>query len=457
MNGTAFSLPLSSPQTESSTDRYQLFRKPGELPLLGDLLRGRRDHLALFDDCMRSGADIVEIDLCVRAGFVLLQPEAVRRALVADNDALVRRGNLETAAIGAFLGRGVLTTDGDTWLAHRRLNAPAFGRSTLADLQPLIEDSLARSFSDWVPSGGEERCLFDDFLALASAATTTAFLSTRPNEQERSAVLRALLDGPDLVIDMIRYRAPWLLKLPLPRMRRIRRTMTAVDQLIAKNAERRRTGPTSGSDLLELVLSYRHPGTGAALTPAEIRDQLFTAIIAAPENIATSLSWASYALASNPSVLATLRESLARGEMDYLRAVLSETMRRYAATPIVDRTAARDFWIGNVHIPRGSLIIVPILALHNHPRYWNAPEEFRPERFLSDETHRAYFPFGYGQRRCIGERLGRAVLEAALRHFVMEFDWSRSDATPPGFAALVNLRPKDHMRMRVERRAKTVP
>lgn len=441
-----------SAKSEAPAAHYSFARKPGELPLLGDLLRGRRDHLALIESCVELDADIVEIDLCVRRGYVLLHPEAVRQALVTDNDALVRRNNLETSAIRSFLGRGVLTADGDTWLFHRRLNAPAFTRAAMTDLVPRLEDSIARSFAAWTPGGGEERCLFDDFLRLAVTATTTAFLSARPDDQEQDALLQALLDGPELVIDMVRYRAPWLLELPLPRMRRIRKTMTAVERLIDKNVERRRAGTSSGSDLLDLVVSFRHPHTGAPLRADEIRDQLFTAIIAAPENIATSLSWACYALAQNPGVLATLRDSLSSGDRTYLRAVADETLRRYAATPIVDRTVERELRIGTVDLPRGSLLLVPIRALHNHPRYWAAPAEFRPERFLASETHRAYFPFGYGPRRCLGERLGRAVFESALRQLVASFEWSRPTNAAPGYLPLVNLRPRDRMRMRIERR-----
>lgn len=437
-----------------SSASYTVCRKPAALPFFGDLLRGRENHVALFEDCMRLEADIVEVNLCTRSGFVLVHPEAVREALVLDNDWLVRRNNLETAAIEAFLGRGVLTTDGDTWLAFKRLNAPAFARTAIEGMQRLVEDSVDRSFAEWLPNGSAQRPLFHDFMALAATATTTGFLSLRPDKAEQNELCDALLEGPEVIIDMIRYRSPWILRLPLPRMKRMRRIMAAIDRLIEKNAARRKPpGNRDEADLLDLVLQYRHPQTDALLGPAEVRDQMFSAIIAAPENIATTLSWATFALQSAPAVLDKLRDSLARGETKYLRAVIDETMRRFASTPIVDRTAARDGVLGRVNIPRGSLVVVPILGLHNHPRYWESPEQFRPERFLDTPVPRAYFPFGHGPRKCIGERLGRTVLEMALRKFVTLFDWSRPTPVEPGVTPLVNLRPRDGMQMRLERRA----
>lgn len=441
----------SPPQSHDPSHRIacSLNRRRGGLPLLGDLLRMRGDHLGLLAECAATGADIVEVDLASRSAFVLCNPSVAREVLIEDNDAFVRAGNLETASIRAFLGRGVLTSDGDAWLAYKRMNAPAFARGAVEGMQALVDDSIERSLATWATRGGE-RPLFDDFLRLAVTATTAGFLSVRPAEDEQDALAAAMLSGPELLFAMARNRAPWLRHLPLPAPRRVRRAIVAVEALLRRNVERRRAaGPADRADLLDLVLQYRHPRTGAPLPDAEVRDQLMTAVIAAPENIATTLSWAAYELAMNADVLARLRASLARGEREWLRAVVDETMRRHAATPMIDRTAARDVEIGGVRVPRGSLVVVPILALHNDPRWWSAPASFRPERFLAGEPPRAFLPFGHGPRKCIGERLARTVVESTLRRFVTRFAWARPHAEPPGVTALVNLRPRDHMRMRV--------
>lgn len=444
---------MSSTQAAPLHAGYRHLRKPGALPLVGDGLAALRDRLGLFEECVDTDADIVEMDFGVRTVFVPVNPDLVRELMAGDNDTLVREGNLETSAITAFLGEGVLTTDGEAWLAWKRLNAPAFSRSTVERAVTFAHESIDRSYAGWLPTGGARRRLFDDFVALATTATTTAFLSERPDEEEQQALTDALLTGPELIYDMARLRAPWLMRVPLPRTRRIARTVAAVERLIARSVARRKAeGGDAQADLLDVVLQHRHATTDQPLTPSEVRDQLFTAILAAPENIATSLSWAAFALQAHPDVLATLRRSLADGDKEYLRAVIDETLRRYAATPMIDRTAARDFEVGGVRISRGSLVVVPILTLHSHPAYWESPAAFRPERFLDGPAPRAYFPFGHGPRKCLGERLGRAVLEAALERFVVGFDWSRRRLAEPGYQALINLRPADGMGMWVERR-----
>ena len=430
---------------------YRLHRRPGALPLLGDLLRARADHLGFLDECMGTGADIVEVDLATRAGFAVFHPDAVRQVLVDDNDLWLREGNLETRAIAAYFGRGVLTTDGPDWLACKRLNAPAFAREAVTGMQALIDDSIDRSLAAW-PATTTERPLFDDFLALAVTATTTAFFSERPDADEQADLLEAMREGPELIFDMARNRAPWLRHLPTPRARRVNRAVAAVEKLIARNVARRaREGSRDRADLLDLIVSHRDPRTGALASPDEIRDHLFTALIAAPENIATTLAWASHALATNPTILDELRRTLAHNDRTYLRAVIDETMRRHAPTPMIDRTAARDTNLGGIQIPRKSLLLIPILAIHNNPRYWESPATFRPARFLDNPKPAAWFPFGHGPRKCIGERLGRAVIESALSRFVIGFDWNRPTKEEPGVSALVNLRPRDRMRMLVSR------
>jgi cytochrome P450 len=432
---------------------YRVLQRPWGLSLLADVVRSRADHLAFLERCTRLGADLVEANILTHRLFVVANADAARAVLVDDTKSFVREGNLESAGIRSFLGEGMLTTDGEAWLKWRRLNAPAFTRAAVADLQPIVEDSLERSLAE-LPTALGRRRLFDDFLRVAVTATTAGFLSTRPEPGEQDALVAAMLGGPEMVFAIACARTTLIRHLPLPLPRRVQRATAAVDRLLARSAARRKAeGGRARADLLDLVLQYRDPATGRPLSDAEVRDQLVTVVIAAPENIATTLSWAAYALASNPRVLATLRAELAAGDERYLRAVIDETFRRFAATPMVDRVAAVDFDLGGVRIPRGSLVVVPIAALHNHPRYWDAPGEFRPERFLGASPPSAFLPFGHGPRKCVGERLARLVLESALKRFVLGFEWSRGTDAEPGFAALINLRPADRMEMWVERRA----
>jgi cytochrome P450 len=67
-------------------------------------------------------------------------------------------------------------------------------------------------------------------------------------------------------------------------------------------------------------------------------------------------------------------------------------------------------------VPAGTTVFTSPWVLHRDPRYFEAPEEFRPERWLDGLAKRlprgAYLPFGAGPRVCIGQSF--AMMEATL-------------------------------------------
>ncbi|XP_046466088.1 probable cytochrome P450 6a14 [Neodiprion pinetum] len=95
-------------------------------------------------------------------------------------------------------------------------------------------------------------------------------------------------------------------------------------------------------------------------------------------------------------------------EMRYLYKVVSETLRKYPAVPILNRecTAEIDLPETGLHVEKGTAIIVPVYGLHNDPEIYPDPEKFDPERFTEEKIASrhpyAYLPFGEGPRNCIG-------------------------------------------------------
>jgi len=132
-------------------------------------------------------------------------------------------------------------------------------------------------------------------------------------------------------------------------------------------------------------------------------------------------------------------------------------MRLYPPVPSLSRTArADDVAAGHCVIPKGALVVVSPYLLHRHETLWEAPDRFRPERFLpgARETipRYAYLPFGAGPRICIGQQFAMVeavvVLATLLRH--LRFDYASEE--PPVPVQRITLRPRDGMPMRVTAR-----
>ena len=101
--------------------------------------------------------------------------------------------------------------------------------------------------------------------------------------------------------------------------------------------------------------------------------------------------------------------------------------------------------IGSYRVPAGSTVLISPWVLHRDPRYFDAPEQFEPERWAGDLAKRlprfAYFPFGGGPRLCIGS--GFALLEAALvlATVARRFQFRLSPGHDVSIQAAITLRP----------------
>jgi cytochrome P450 len=110
--------------------------------------------------------------------------------------------------------------------------------------------------------------------------------------------------------------------------------------------------------------------------------------------------------------------------LPYLQCVVKETLRLCVAGVIPEREAMEDCTVGGFHVRRGTMILVNPWVIHRDPRMWEAPEEFRPERFLDAGMVTApILSFGLGRRRCPGDVLALRLVRLALAALVQCFDW----------------------------------
>jgi cytochrome P450 len=260
---------------------------------------------------------------------------------------------------------------------------------------------------------------------------------------------------------------------PLPRRRRARHALQAIDSVMYRLIAARRiaTAPEAASgtpDLLHMLLKVRDDeGDGAGLTDTEVRDQLVTFYLAGHETTSQALTWTMYLLALHPEVEARLYAELAAvlGErapgfedveaLQYTERVVRESMRLYPPVYALARKAAVATAIGDYTVPAGSDVALWIYLAHHDPRWFPQPERFNPDRYddaATDAPRHAYLPFGSGARTCVGKTF--AMIEAVLILATIARRW-RLRVAPDQRIAIktrVTLMPKFGMRMIVERR-----
>ncbi|MXR22437.1 cytochrome P450, partial [Halobacterium bonnevillei] len=241
------------------------------------------------------------------------------------------------------------------------------------------------------------------------------------------------------------YVPDWV---PLPSHRRYRRAVSDLESIAYDLAD---TGADDASDVLAAILD-------SELGREELRDELVTLLLAGHETTNTALTAVVSLLAANPAEQARVHDALDDAddpaEAPRLRAVIDEALRLYPPVHMLMREAATDAELGGYRVSEGSLVVLPSWVVHRDERFWNDPEAFRPERFLgeSDRPAFSYFPFGGGQRQCIGRRFALQELRVALAELLADFRFEATDETDFEPTPGLTLRPDGPVEVRVDER-----
>jgi cytochrome P450 len=169
-------------------------------------------------------------------------------------------------------------------------------------------------------------------------------------------------------------------------------------------------------DILSMLVAARFED-GSEMSDEELRDQLVTLLLAGHETTATALAWTFDLLLRNPDALERLRAEIAEGEGDeYLRAVITESLRLRPVIPIAGRRLAEGIEVDGYSLPAGADVSPAIYLTHTRPDIYPDPHSFKPERFLEEgpDTY-AWVPFGGGVRRCLGATFAEFEMRIVLR------------------------------------------
>lgn len=242
--------------------------------------------------------------------------------------------------------------------------------------------------------------------------------------------------------------------IPTKANREFNAASAVVDEVIYGIIEQHRTQTAVHNDLLDMLLNASDDN-GKLMSDQQIRDEVITIFSAGHETTANLLTWTLYLLARHPDVLAKLRQeldTLVQGEIPtaedlqqlvYTRAVLNESMRLRPPVGIMMRRISRNTELDGYLLKQGRLVIFSIYNIHHHPDFWQQPEQFDPERFLSDENRRfSFMPFGTGERVCIGNHFALLESQLLLSMIIQHFDLRLLDTDEAEIEMAVTLKPK---------------
>jgi cytochrome P450 len=412
---------------------------------LSQTLRWAFRPLPFMQECRERHGDSFSLNfLGFERPMVLISDPAAIKALYMERSHGLPPGR--NIILEPILGsKSLLLQEGAEHLARRRLMLPSFHGERMRSYEAVIAETIDAEIDSWplqreFPIHTRMQAVTLEVILRAVFGVSEGPRLERlrgmlANVLQETASPRAQLAG--LATRRFGGRGPWA---------RFEGALREVDELLyAEIAEHRTRSDLAERDDILSMLMLSEFDDGTTMDDTELRDQLMTMLLAGHETTATALAWTFDLLLRHASAMTRLRDSLAAGEDDYLRATISESLRLRPVLPLAGRRLATELSVDGLTLPPGTDVSPAIWLTHTRADLYPEPFAFKPERFLesSPDTY-SWIPFGGGIRRCIGATFAEFEMRIVLREVLTRCDLHKADPWPEKTGRRnITLSPKD--------------
>lgn len=397
----------------------------------------------------------------LKEAIVTTNPGVIQHVLKT-NAENYHKSEIQVKRMGHFLGAGLLTTEGEAWRTQRRLIQKGFDRKQLLSFSVLLQETLDeafRKFDAQVVLGPVD--IYPHMMKMTFAMVARALFGARLKDEDIDLVSHTISTVQEFIVRQTLQ--PYLNPLFAlnGELRKHDAMRVRADSILLEYIKlRRHEAPEA--DLLQTLMDARY-SDGEAMSDELILSESMQLLVAGHETSSNSLSWLLYLLSLRPDCLRKLRQefdSVLNGSalsyehvprLEYASQIIHEALRLYPPFWMIDRMAVSEDHIGDVTIPRGSMVIVFVYGAHHAPRYWPDPERFDPERFTkaneSQQTPFTHIPFGGGPRGCIGGNFAMLQILMILSILLRKYDFELAPDQTIEARPMVILRPRNGIRM----------
>jgi len=383
-------------------------------------------------------------------------PDLIRAITVKDFEHCTDRRDL---VISEAFSEMLSVVNGKKWKNTRAVMTPTFSSSKLKTMHQLCIDNaanLSKYLREEMAKKGEielkdsfGRFTMDNIASCAFGVNCNSFqdANTEFATQASDLFKPPNFYGALRLISLMVLPNKLAYMLPDP----VKPSSEFFSRVIHKTIDHREGKGTSRRDFLQLLLETKDKDGNRILTTDSIVQQSVLFFIAGYDTTATLLSFAAFSLATSPDCQRAAQLEVddvlkrhggqltyeAVAEMTLMDRVLSETLRLYPPAFRLERQCSKNYTLPgtNVNIPAGTLVQIPVLALHRDPDIYPDPMRFDPDRFLPEEKEKrhpcTYLPFGSGPRNCIAMRFALFEAKVALVAVLRENTLTPGPRTPP--------------------------
>ncbi|XP_013394387.1 cytochrome P450 3A4 [Lingula anatina] len=457
-----------------SRDNRRKFGLPGPtpLPLLGHMVDLMKNGVSEFDrNVTQSYGKVTALSSGIFGNILgdimITDPDMLKEVMVKQASIFTDR-NLNSDTQMKPFDKSVFAVKGEEWKQMRSTLTPTFSSGRLRRMEDIIlrcANTLVENLKKKAKAGESfDNKIWGRFTMDVICATAFGIEVDSLNNPNHPFVKNAEIATHFSITDPFIFLIlffPRLMKKMEPILRHVPGFRGLLGSFryfgeVTKDILEKRSEAPEGhyNDFMQLMLTAHTLSTSElsddekevqkwkkkALTTEEIAGNGLLFFIAGYGTANDTLGYTSYLLATHPEVQQRLLEEIDDvlqgaeptydnvSKLTYLEQVINESMRLYPVGLRQDRVPTRDTTVNGLFIPKGTVVIIPIYAIHMDPEKYPDPEKFDPERFTPEAKAKrnpfCYLPFGMGPRSCIGMRLAllemKIILVKVLQNFTLK-------------------------------------
>ena len=422
--------------------------------LFGSAYYLRENTWAQISSLAKKYGEVYGLTLPFNRIAVVTNPEYARHVLL-DNHKNYKK-SLAYDMLRLLLGNGLLTSEGDEHLSQRRALQPAFHRTKMEEYLPVMGLNTFEHLTRW--QHGSVVDMSDEMMRLTLNIALWSFFGSAPegSVERVSKAMKTLVR----LFPLAQLPLPEATRMLFPKFRQAKTDLNIVTETLLANPH----SEQAKRALITILKNEHHD----QFTDEQLHAHVLTFLLAGHETTALLLSWCWDMISQDPFVQgklqaeadAVLGDRFPTSEdiksLNYTRMVVKETLRMRPPAWALGRQAVQDCTIGGQDIKAGSVVLMSQWVTQHDPRFYDSPLQFRPERWSEIERlpfpRYAFFPFGGGNRVCIGEHFAMteaiAILAIISRHWQI-LPTQAKHATPK---PSVTLRPNKGVKVLIEKR-----
>lgn len=377
--------------------------------------------------------DIFRLNIGLGKSVLFCRDAGLLQHALQKNQKNYTKSYIQTKDLAKYVGKGLLTAEGEHWQRQRKLIQPAFHKSQLVLLLDTIQQTILEELKNI--KTGKPMDVFPVFNDLAFQTVVKSIFNIAISDADIASLQHTTEATQKMLVQELRQPfLVWWFNLSGKTKKHLDLTQNS-RTILKRLVEERKQSNTKHDDLLDMLLSATYDD-GTSMEENQLVDEILILFAAGHETTSNALTFTCELLARNPESQVKILEEVERikDESDdimhwiknaaYTKLVIEESMRLYPPAYFIDRVNIEEDSFNGMLLPKGSTLLFSVFEIHRHPDFWTNPAEFIPERFLDENTKfsKNYFPFGAGPRMCIGNNFAMYEMILAVIALVEQFE-----------------------------------